>query len=119
MAKSRFPQRVYRDGDEPDPRFSLANERTFLAWLRTSLALFAAAIALEALQLPINAGWRLAGAVVFLVLGVIAAVQAWFGWVATEKSLRRGAALPGLSIGGVLVVGVIVGVAIIFVGGLV
>ena len=35
----RFPARVYRAGTEPDPRFTLANERTFLAWIRTSLAL--------------------------------------------------------------------------------
>lgn len=33
-------------GDEPDPRFSLANERTFLAWTRTALALLASAVAL-------------------------------------------------------------------------
>lgn len=117
--RQRFPRNVYRDGDEPDPRFSLANERTFLAWLRTSLALFAAAVALEALQLPINAGWRLAAAAVFLVLGAVAAVQAWFGWSATERALRRGKPLPGLSIGGVLVVGVVVGAALVVVGSLV
>ena len=30
---------------EPDYRFTLANERTFLAWQRTSLGLMAAAVA--------------------------------------------------------------------------
>ena len=45
----RVPRRVYGVGDEPDVRFSLANERTFLAWVRTSLALLAAGVALEAL----------------------------------------------------------------------
>lgn len=44
----RFPASVYRVGDEPDPRFSLANERTFLAWIRTSLGLTAGAVAMEA-----------------------------------------------------------------------
>ena len=34
----RWPSRVYAHGHEPDPRFSLANERTFLAWIRTALA---------------------------------------------------------------------------------
>jgi len=29
-------------GEEPDPRFTLADERAFLAWMRTSLALLAA-----------------------------------------------------------------------------
>lgn len=32
---------IYREGTEPDPRFTLANERTFLAWIRTALALVA------------------------------------------------------------------------------
>ena len=60
----------------------LANERTFLAWVRTSLALLAAGVALEALQVPISPGFRLASAVVFIVLGSLAAVQAWVGWLA-------------------------------------
>ena len=47
----RFPRRVYGAGQEPDVRFSLANERTFLAWVRTSLALVAGGVALEALGL--------------------------------------------------------------------
>jgi len=36
------------EGEEPDPRFTLANERTFLAWVRTALALVAGGIGLEA-----------------------------------------------------------------------
>src|SRR5690606_10629661 len=40
-ADRRFPRTVYGEGEEPDPRFSLANERTFLAWLRTALAMYA------------------------------------------------------------------------------
>ncbi|WP_119696752.1 YidH family protein [Microbacterium halotolerans] len=119
MVRTRFPRNVYRDGDEPDPRFSLANERTFLAWLRTSLALFAAAVALEALQLPIQPAWRLAAAAVFLILGLVAAAQAWIGWSSTERALRHNSPLPGLSIGGVIVIGVIVGAALVFIGSLV
>lgn len=116
MTRGRFPGRVYREGEEPDPRFSLANERTFLAWLRTALAMYAAAFALEALSLPEAAGWRIAAAGVFLVLGTLAALQAWFGWMATEKAMRGGKPLPGLPIGGVLVVGVILAVALITIG---
>lgn len=37
---------------EPDYRFTLANERTFLAWQRTALGLLAAAVAL--VQLVLN-----------------------------------------------------------------
>ena len=46
----RFPRQVYGHGEDPDPRFSLANERTFLAWIRTTLALLAAGVALEAVE---------------------------------------------------------------------
>jgi putative membrane protein len=112
----RFPPRVFRDGREPDPRFSLANERTFLAWLRTSLAMFAAAFALEALSLPEAMEWRLAAAAVFVVLGLVTALQAWFGWVATERALRHNKPLPGLDVGGLLIVGVIVGAALVSIG---
>ncbi|HET8988949.1 MAG TPA: DUF202 domain-containing protein, partial [Humibacillus sp.] len=50
----RFPRSVYEHGEDPDPRFSLANERTFLAWVRTSLAFVAAGLAVEALELPVS-----------------------------------------------------------------
>ncbi|WP_114854312.1 YidH family protein [Brachybacterium sp. YJGR34] len=112
----RFPRSVYQHGNEPDPRFSLANERTFLAWLRTALAMYAGAFALEALALPEATGWRLSAAAVFVLLGTLAAVQAWVRWRSTEKSLRLARPLPGLAVGGVLVVGLIVGAALVTIG---
>jgi uncharacterized membrane protein YidH (DUF202 family) len=63
-------------GTRPDPRFSLANERTFLAWIRTSLALLAGGVALEALKVPIQHGFRFAAAALFVLLGLLAAVRA-------------------------------------------
>ena len=49
MAASKsLRQRLLGEGNEPDVRFSLANERTFLAWIRTALALLAGGIAVEA-----------------------------------------------------------------------
>lgn len=116
MTDKRFPRRVYGQGDEPDPRFSLANERTFLAWLRTALAMYAGAFALEALDLPAATAWRLAAAGVFLVLGTASAVQALIGWARTETSLRKSEPLPGLAIGGVIVVGVLIAVALVVIG---
>ncbi|PWH06326.1 hypothetical protein DEO23_04900 [Brachybacterium endophyticum] len=115
-AQRRFPASVYREGEEPDPRFSLANERTFLAWLRTALALYAGAFALEALSLPEAVAWRTAAALVFLVLGTLCAGQAWRGWRSTEVSLRRGTPLPGLGVGAVLVLGVVVAAALVTIG---
>ena len=70
-ARGRFPRSVYGVGDEPDPRFSLANERTFLAWIRTGLALSAAGVALEALDVPIAPGLRLACAMPLVRLGAL------------------------------------------------
>ncbi|TDC46012.1 DUF202 domain-containing protein [Jiangella ureilytica] len=116
MSSSRFPGSVYRRGDEPDPRFSLANERTFLAWVRTALALFAAGVALEALEVPVQPGFRVAAAGVFVLLGLLAALQGRIGWMNTERSLREKRALPGPTMGLVLVAGVVVAVALIFIG---
>jgi putative membrane protein len=113
---NRFPRSLYSRGSEPDPRFSLANERTFLAWVRTSLALLAAGVALEALQVPISPGFRLASAVVFVLLGVLAAVQAWVGWLRTERALRENQALPAPSTGLVIIVGVVLGVVLLTLG---
>lgn len=112
----RFPASVYREGEEPDPRFSLANERTFLAWVRTALALYAGAFALEALAIPEPLVWRASAAAVFLVLGTLAALQAWWGWRQTERALRRGLPLPGLGVGGVIVVGVVIAAALVALG---
>lgn len=112
----RFPRAVYKRGSEPDPRFSLANERTFLAWIRTSLALVAAGIALEALQLPIAPALRLASAAIFTALGFLAAVYSWIGWVRTEAAMREARPLPGPSLAVVLATGVAAAVILIGIG---
>lgn len=108
MKDRRFPQTVYRHGEEPDPRFTLANERTFLAWIRTSLALIVAGIALEAFELPVQPGLRLLAASIFILLGLVAPVHAWFGWMRVERRMRQNQPLPGPTFSG----GVSVGVAI-------
>jgi putative membrane protein len=82
---------VYGVGSEPDPRFSLANERTALAWLRTSLALVAGGIGLTTLgsvaQLP--AFLDVVAAAACLAGGALA-VRSVRGWRAHELSLRLG-----------------------------
>ena len=90
----RFPRSVYDGGEDPDPRFSLANERTFLAWVRTSLAFVVAGLAVEALQLPVSPGLRLTISVLLVVAGIGAAAQAWFGWARTERAMRHVGPLP-------------------------
>ncbi len=112
----RFPRALYARGAEPDPRFSLANERTFLAWVRTSLALLAAGVALEALAVPVSPGFRLAAATVFVVAGTFAAVQGWVSWYRTERALRENAALPGGFSYGVILAAVVVAVLLLVLG---
>ncbi|WP_129336596.1 YidH family protein [Cellulomonas endophytica] len=116
--RRRFPDWVHRHGDEPDPRFSLANERTFLAWTRTSLALLAAGVALEALALPLEARLRLTASVALLVLALLVPPAAWVHWGRTERAMRRGDPLPSpvltvLLAAGLPVVGVLVLVALL------
>ena len=116
MPIARFPSWVYRDGDEPDPRFSLANERTFLAWIRTSLALLAAGVAVEALQLPVPTWVRTAVAGLLVLTGLLAAGQAWLGWARTERALRRGSALPGSVASVVVAVGLVLATLLLAAG---
>lgn len=84
-----------QEGQEPDYRFSLANERTFLAWIRTGLALLAACILLDqfasrigphAIVVPVAGG-----------LGWTAAVLCGLAharWKANESAMRHGQPLP-------------------------
>ncbi|MHA6631175.1 YidH family protein [Pseudonocardia sichuanensis] len=119
MTASRFPRWVYTEGGEPDPRFTLANERTFLAWIRTALALIAGGVALEALSLPIQPGLRLVASILLLVLGLVSPLLAWFGWAASERALRCGRPLPSSRLGLLLAVGVAAVGVLVLVGVLV
>ncbi|GIJ07024.1 membrane protein [Micromonospora andamanensis] len=82
-------------GNTPDYRFSLANERTFLAWLRTGLALIAGGLA-AAQFLPTLSlvHLREAIAVVLLLLGGVVAIRAVDHWARTERAIRLGEELP-------------------------
>ena len=116
VSAPRFPRNVYEVGTEPDPRFTLANERTFLAWIRTALALIAAGIALEALALPIQPDLRRAAAVLLLVLGFIVPVLAWFTWATVERALRRSMPLPGSKVALPVALGVSAATALLILG---
>ena len=94
MSSGRFPRRVYGVGAEPDPRFTLANERTFLAWIRTTLALLAGAAAVDALGLPMPAVAEETIVLALALAGLLSAVQAWRGWAATERAMRLDEPLP-------------------------
>ena len=90
-----WPAWVYRVGTRPDPRFSLANERTFLAWVRTSLAFLAGGVALDAVDLDGPRVLQSALAVVLVVLGLLGAAAAYVRWALAERAMRLHATLPG------------------------
>lgn len=107
------------DESRVDPQTALSNERTFLSWIRTSLALVVTGVALVAFDLPIPMGWRVAAGGVFGVLGVIAAAQAWLGWHHTDRELSQGAPVPRLRVGVYLAVGVVVATLVLAVGAII
>ena len=92
----RWPRRVYAAGSEPDPRFTFANERTFLAWIRTGLGFLAAGVAIAAV-----ARWsdrlgmeiRLASAVL-IICGLACGLGAFRRWMANERAMRLNEPLP-------------------------
>jgi putative membrane protein len=111
MAEDRRPEAVYGVGDEPDPRFSLANERTALAWMRTALALVAGGVAIVSLSSLSNLpAWSsLLGAAACLG-GAALAVRAVAAWARVERALRLRQPLPApralvVLSGGVVVLG--------------
>lgn len=98
---------LYDVGHEPDYRFSLANERTFLAWIRTALALEAAGLAVIQLLPPFRVAWGrelLGGALV--VLGTVIAAVSYRRWEHNERALRTDAPLPASRLPLILAVGV-------------
>jgi putative membrane protein len=103
----RWPGWVYRSGEEPDYRFSFANERTFLAWVRTSLALMAAGVALDAVDLSISERAQQALAFVFVVLGAFSAAVAWVRWARAERAMRREEPLPAFGWGAIFALTVV------------
>lgn len=79
-------------GKEPDYRFTLANERTFLAWIRTALALAAGGLGVVGL-LPDLVASELLG-ILLLGLSVATAVTAYRRWANNEAAMRLGEPLP-------------------------
>jgi putative membrane protein len=99
---TRQPRWVYGEGEEPDPRFSLANERTFLAWVRTALAMLAGGIALHALEVPSTHWLRTLLVVALIGLGGLICVFALVRWARVERAIRLRQPLPAFGLGVVM-----------------
>ncbi|MFG3682247.1 YidH family protein [Micromonospora chalcea] len=115
--KSWFDPRELRSvGTPPDYRFSLANERTFLAWLRTGLALVAGGLAAAQFLPPLRlAHLREALAIALLLLGAAVSIRAVDHWARTERAMRLDEELPASRFPAVLALIVAIG-ALLLVG---
>jgi putative membrane protein len=92
---------------EPDARFTYANERTFLAWNRTALALIATGVAATQL-LPafhVRGGRQVLG-IPLIALGALVAVTSFRQWRANERAMRRRQPLPKSPMALVLSIGI-------------
>lgn len=112
-AAPRRPRRVFGVGEEPDPRFTLANERTVLAWVRTSLAFVAAGLAAAVADGFVDTGFLLRVVALLAVgVGAVLAVSALLRWARTERAMRVGEPLPAPS-ALLLVVPAVLGLAVV------
>lgn len=112
--RSALARAIFPAGDEPDPRFTLANERTFLAWMRTALAFLAGGIALEAFQLPtLDPTMRKFAAGVIIVIGMFIALGAAVRWIRVERAMRHSRPLPVPAIVPILGLAVVIGSLIV------
>jgi putative membrane protein len=104
---------------EPDYRFTLANERTFLAWQRTALGLLAAAVAVVQLVPELSiAGARHVLGLILALLAILTAGMGILRWEQVDRAMRRDLPLPrhptpiylgiGLVLLGLLTVGLVV-----------
>lgn len=109
--------------DHPDYRFTLANERTLLAWLRTGLAMVAGGVAVATYAPDLGARWgSTAVALALVLIGLGTALAGYRRWRANEAAIRAGRALPASWLmptvaaavaAVVVVVGVLVGVEVL------
>ncbi len=110
----RWPRQVYAVGTEPDPRFTFANERTFLAWIRTSLGFLAAGVAVAAVARlvgPLALETRI-GSIVLIVCGLVCGVAAFRRWMINERAMRLGEPLPSSPLL-LMVTAIVAGVALV------
>lgn len=95
-------------GSEPDYRYTLANERTFLSWIRTALALIAGGIALRAFSEEFGSQvGPLVTALIATALGGALAVLGYVHWRQVQRAMRTGAPLPRQLAAPILTAGVV------------
>jgi putative membrane protein len=105
MSRRRPP--LDQVGEEPDVRFTYANERTFLAWNRTALALIATGVAATQLlpALDVEFGRRLLG-LPLIAMGALLAIASYRRWDTNERAMRRREPLPASPLPRLLALGI-------------
>ncbi|MGI8800681.1 MAG: YidH family protein [Solirubrobacteraceae bacterium] len=94
-------------GTEPDPRFTFANERTFLAWARTGLALIGGGLlAAQVLHFGLGGG-HLVLALPTIGLGGLLGIIGFKRWQANERAMRLGEPLGQAPLVPLLMVGIV------------
>jgi len=108
---SRVPRiRPRQDvGHDPDYRFTLANERTFLAWIRTALALIAGGLAVAQFvpEFGVEGGREILGGSL-IILGTVLALGSVTRWASAEEAMREDRPIPATRLPVALAVGVMI-----------
>ena len=84
---------LHEVGEAPDYRFTLANERTFLAWVRTALAMMAAGVAVVQFVPGLDVVRHALGILLISLGGLLAGVS-YAHWERNERAMRLGHPLP-------------------------
>lgn len=113
----RFDEWARSVGTDPDPRFTLANERTFLTWMTTCLGMLGIGLAVDTI-IPEQSAVIDALAMCWIALAAVLAVRAYARWFKLERAMRLSRGLPLSSsipivAGAVAVLGVASGTAIV------
>jgi putative membrane protein len=111
----RWTDRLLAEGSDPDPRFTLANERTFLAWIRTALAVIAGGVGVALTGDMLPTPLRHALAIAFSASGAFIAAMAFRRWLRTERALRRSETLPPPTLAPIMSYGLALAAAVLLV----
>ena len=79
----------------PHYGFSLSNERTFLSWIRTALAVLAGGILLHEIPGSVEPGWAVVAlSAALALLGGGIGLGAYWRWRGNEEAMRANRPLP-------------------------
>ena len=88
---ARQPRWWPTEGNEPDPRWSLANERTFLAYERTALGLVVAGFAVAGSHAFTDTpAWVAVIGLPLIILGAAVGLEGRTRFLAAQRAMRNG-----------------------------